>query len=245
MIYELNTNKHALLSNIELRTMSEESNSDAGLRIIESEVELEERRKLGGGNLIEKINAVTLTDIMWNENDILENKVLIPREDSQSPNNWKSPMGSFLSLSSEQSSEGEGNDPIVPMTSRVKILKFEDTLSEENHRQFKIIYESLLLEGKAGNLTKSTLEVVLAQKPPTWLQVIHERLKHLIISSETFWNRRKMEYGVRIKTKLDEKNRLLGNKGQKGFQVRNSSYSWPKDKSTKNSIIGIIDDQFC
>ena len=89
------------------------------------------------------------------------------------------------------------------------------------------------------------LEVVLAQKPPTWLQVIHERLKHLIISSETFWNRRKMEYGVRIETELDEKNRLLGNKGQKGLQVRNSSYSWPKEKSTKNSIIGIIDDQFC
>ena len=60
------------------------------------------------------------------------------------------------------------------MTSRVKILKFEDTLSKENHRQFEIIYESLLLEHKVGNLTKSTLEVVLAQKPPTWLQVIHE-----------------------------------------------------------------------
>ena len=29
MIYELSTNKHALLSNTELRTMSEESNSDA------------------------------------------------------------------------------------------------------------------------------------------------------------------------------------------------------------------------
>ena len=236
MIYEVSTNKHALLSNIELRTMSEKSNSDAGLRIIESKVELEERRKLGGSNLIEEINVVTLTDIMLNENDILENKVLILREDSQSPNNLKSPMGSFLSLSSEQSSEGEGNDPIVPMTSRVKILKFEDTLSKENHRQFKIIYESLLFKGKVGNLTKSTLEVVLTQKPPTWLQVIHERLKHLIISSKTFWNRRKMEYRVRIKTKLDEKNRLLGNKGQKGFQVRNSSYSWPKDKSTKNSI---------
>ena len=128
-------------------------------------------------------------------------------------------MGSFLSLSSEQSSEGEGNDPIVSTTSRVKILKFENTLSEENCRQFKIIYKSLLLEGKVGNLTKSTLEVVLAQKPPTWLQVIHERLKHLIISSETFQNRRKMEYGVRIKTKLDEKNRLLGNKGKKGFKL--------------------------
>ena len=91
-------------------------------------------------------------------------------------------MGSFLSLNSEQSSEREGNDPIISMTSQVKILKFEDTLTEESRRQFEIIYESLLLEGKAGNLTKSMLEVVLAQKPPSWLQVIHERLKRLIIS---------------------------------------------------------------
>ena len=52
-------------------------------------------------------------------------------------------------------------------------------MAEESRRQFEIVYESLLLEGKVGNLTKSTLEVVLAQ-------VIHERLKHLIISSETF-----------------------------------------------------------
>ena len=59
----------------------------------------------------------------------------------------------------------------------MKILKFEDTLADEDYRQFRIIYDSLLLEGKAGNLTKSTLEVVLAQKPPTWLQVIYERLK--------------------------------------------------------------------
>ena len=95
-----------------------------------------------------------LTDVTPNENDILENEVLIPREDSQSPNNLKSPMGSFLSLNSEQSGEREGNDPIVPVTSRVKILKFEDTLSEENHRQFEIICDSLLLEGKVGNLTK-------------------------------------------------------------------------------------------
>ena len=130
------------------------------------------------------------------------------------------------------------------MTNRVKILRFEDTLSEEDHRQFKIIYESLLLEGRAGNLTKSTLEVVLAQKPPTWLQVMHERLKHLIIRSETFWNRRKMGYGIRVETKLDEKGRSLENEGQKGFQAKNSSHSWLKDKSTKNSIIGTIDDQF-
>ena len=59
-------------------------------------------------------------------------------------------------------------------------------MTDEDHRQFEIMDESLLLEGKAGNLTKSTLEVVLAQKPPAWLKVIHERLKHLIIGSENF-----------------------------------------------------------
>ena len=54
-----------------------------------------------------------------------------------------------------------------------------------------------------------------------------------------------MEYGVKIETKLDKRNRLLGNKGQKGLQVRISSQSWPKDKSTKKNVIGIINDQFC
>ena len=225
--------------------MNEENNSGAELKIIESEVELGERRIVGGSNLIEEINSVMMTDIIPNETDILESEISIPRKDNQSPSNLESPMGSFLSLNSEQSSEREGNDPIISTTSQVKILKFEDTLAEESSRQFEILYESLLLESKVGSLTKSTLEVVLAQKPPTWLQVIHERLRHLIISSETFQNRRKREYGVKRGTKLDEKNRLLGNKGQKGLQIRNSSYHWPKDKSTKNSIIGIQDDWFC
>ena len=89
MIYELSTNKQALLSNIELRTMNEGSNSNAGLRIVESEVELEERRRLKGGSLIEGITAVILTDVATNENETLEIEVLIPREDSQSPNNLK------------------------------------------------------------------------------------------------------------------------------------------------------------
>ena len=77
------------------------------------------------------------------------------------------------------------------------------------------MYESLLSEGKAGNLTKSTLEVVLAQKPPTWLQVIHERLKHLIISSETFRNRRKRGYKVKRKMKSDKENRYGEIKSEK------------------------------
>ena len=66
--------------------MNEENNSDAGLRIIESEVDLEERRILGGDNLIKEIKAVMMTDKMPDGNDILENEVLIPRKDSQSPN---------------------------------------------------------------------------------------------------------------------------------------------------------------
>ena len=118
-------------------------------------------------------------------------------------------------------------------------------MSKEDCRQFNIIYESLLLEGRAGNLTKLTLEVVLAQKPPTWLQVMYERLKHLIISSETFQNRMKMGYGFRIGTKLNGKSRLLGKQGQEGFQTMSSSYSQSKDKLTNNDTIGIIDDQFC
>ena len=226
--------------------MNEENNSGAGLKIIENEVELGEGGIAGGNNSIEKIHPVTMTDIISDEGNILESEVSIHRKDNQSASNLESPMGSFLSLNSEQSSEREEDDSIAPTTNGVKILKFEDTLAEKSHRQFEIIYESLLLEGKVGNLTKSTLEVVLAQKPPAWLQVIHERLKHLIISSETFQNRRKRGYRVKRKIKkLDEKNNIVEDKGQKGLQIRNSSYQWPKDKSIKNSIIGIQNDWFC
>ena len=66
------------------------------------------------------------------------------------------------------------------------MLKFKDTLSEEDHRGFNLIYESLLLEGRVGNLTDLTIGMVLAENPPAWLQVMHKKLKHLIISSETF-----------------------------------------------------------
>ena len=199
--------------------MSEGSNSDTGVRIVENEVELEERGKLRGCNLIEGITAVTLTDVMPNENGALEKEELESGEVNQSPNILKSPMGSFPSLISEQNSEGEEENPIVPVTNSIKILRFEDTSSEEDCRQFNIIYEFLLLEGRAGNLTKSTLEVVLAQKPPTWLQVMYERLKDLIIRFETFWNRIKMGYGLRIETKLDGKSRLLGMRYRKDSKL--------------------------
>ena len=211
LILKISTNKHALLSNIELRTMSEGTNPDAELRIIEDEMELEERRKLGEHSLTESITAVTMTEVSPSKDGILEKGVL----ESEKPD--QSLMGSFPSLSSGQSSEGEEN-PIVSSTSKVKILQFEDTLSKEDCRHFNIIYESLLLEGRAGNLTKSTLKVVLAQKPPTWLQVMYERLKHLIISSETFRNKMKTGYGVRIETKLVGKDRLLGIEGHENSE---------------------------
>ena len=38
--------------------------------------------------------------------------------------------------------------PYVPPSEEVKVLQFEDTLSEVNLRNFHLIYESLLLEGK-------------------------------------------------------------------------------------------------
>ena len=50
----------------------------------------------------------------------------------------------------------------------------------------------MLLEGRAGNLTTLTLEMVLAEKPPTWLSAMHERLKHLIINVDDFKEKLRM-----------------------------------------------------
>ena len=108
----------------------------------------------------------------------------------------------------------------------------------------RVIYDSLLLEGKVGNLTKSTLEVVLAQKPHAWLQLIYERLKHLVISSETFWNKKKRHI-AKEKVKLSKKIGFRVNKGQGRLKVGNSSNHWPKDNPNKNSNIGILDNWFC
>ena len=105
-----------------------------------------------------------------------------------------SPTGSFQSLQSSQSSEGGSGTSIVPLVGGTRVLKFKDTLSEDDHRNFKLIYESLLLEGRAGNLTNLTLEMMLDGKPLTWLPVMYERLKHLLINSETFREKKKIIY---------------------------------------------------
>ena len=73
-----------------------------------------------------------------------------------------------------------------PLVGGTRVLKFEDTLSKEDCQNFKLIYKSLLFEGRAGNLTNLTLEMVLAEKPPAWLLVMSERLKYLIINADAF-----------------------------------------------------------
>ena len=91
--------------------------------------------------------------------------------------------------------------PYVAPLKEMRDLWFEDTLSEGDHRNFNVIYESLLLEGKARNLTNLTMGMVLAGNPHAWLQVMHERLKHLLLSSETFQKKEKAEQIVQAKAK--------------------------------------------
>ena len=118
---------------------------------------------------------------------------MVPMEDPIS-----SPLGSFQLLHSSQSSEegmkGTKMISYVPPVKETRMLQFEDTLSEMDHRSFNLIYKLLLLEGKAGNMTDLTVRIVLAEKHPAWLPVMHGRLKHLIISSEAFQKKKKDEY---------------------------------------------------
>ena len=126
-------------------------------------------------------------------------------------------LGSFQSLHCSQGSERYKMIPYVPPSEEVKVLQFEDTLSEVDCRNFNLIYESLLLEGKAGNLTDLMLGMVLAEKPLAWLQVMHGRLKHLIISSETFQKKKKAEYNAQTKAKQTIKEKGMG-KPSKGIR---------------------------
>ena len=71
---------------------------------------------------------------------------------------------------------------------------------------------------------------------------MHERLKHLIVSSETFWSKMRTGYGARIETKPDEIDKLVGSKGQEEFQAMSTYYSLSKDRPNNNGTIGITDE---
>ena len=98
LIYVLCANKHAHLSNIELRTMNEENNPGAGMEIIESKMELGKQRILEDNISIKNINPVTMTDMITNKSDSGENEISMGKQYSQLLNNLESPMGSFLSI---------------------------------------------------------------------------------------------------------------------------------------------------
>ena len=96
--------------------MNEENNPGAGMEIIESEVELGKQRIVGENLSIKKIKPITMTDMTANKGRRVENEMSIGRQDSQLSNDLESPMGSFLSIDSEQSSKKEEDKYITSMT---------------------------------------------------------------------------------------------------------------------------------
>ena len=126
--------------------MNEENKPGALKETVENGMELEKQRIEEENFSIKGIEPVTVTEITTNGSRRVESKNLIVRQDSQLLNNSESPMGSFLSIDSEQSSKEKEDVHDTSMTIQVKILKFEDTLADEDYRQFRIIYDSLLLE---------------------------------------------------------------------------------------------------
>ena len=106
-------------------------------------------------------------------NGVWENEA-VPVEESPVIGSEEDPIGSpvrsfQLLYSSQSSEEGIKGMKMIPYISSLKetgVIQFEDTSSEEDRRCFNLIYESLLLEGKAGNLTDLAVGMVLAEKPP-------------------------------------------------------------------------------
>ena len=126
-------------------------------------------------------------------------------QNQQQEDSISSPMQSFQSLYSSQSSE-EGikepqMNPYVSPPQTTVTIHFEDTLADNNCSWFNLIYESLLTEGKTGNLTDLAIGMVLAGKPPAWLPVICKRLNHLIISSEAFQKMKRIEYSAWLRAR--------------------------------------------
>ena len=68
----------------------------------------------------------------------------VGKEGSESSELSSSPLGSLQSLCSIQDSEKNKMIPYVPPLEEVKVFQFENTLSEMDHRNFNLIYESLL-----------------------------------------------------------------------------------------------------
>ena len=188
--------------------MSEEKGVDTGFRIMEDEQVNGEKGSLEKSSPQVRCSTV----IMTGEGSVMGSTLdrEIERGGSGLSELGRSSLGSFQLLPSSQGSEKDKMITYVPPL-EMKILKFEDTLSEVDHRNFNLIYESLLMEGKEGNLTNLILGMVLAEKSQAWLQVMHGRLKHLILSSDTFNEKKKAEYDAQAKAKQTNKGKGMEN----------------------------------
>ena len=169
--------------------MSDDADVDTGMVVAENKQIDKKGSELEESGFI----ACQMTVMMTDKKSIMSTPSKRENKELSLSELGSSPTGSFQSLQSSQSSEGGSSMSIISQTGGTRVLKFKDTLSEDDCRNSKLIYESLLLEGRAGNLTNLTLEMVLAEKPPTWLPVMYNRLKHLIINADTF--REKMGIG--------------------------------------------------
>ena len=118
---------------------------------------------------------------------------------------------------------------IIPLVGGTRVLKFEDALSKKDCRNFKLIYKSLLLEERAGNLTNLSLEMVLAEKPPTWLPVMYDRLKHLIINVDTVKEKMRIIHYPQIGGKGKKSNKRIGKQPRGIVAMKDGRYNSGKD----------------
>ena len=99
----------------------------------------EEKRESEKGSLLENQSTVMMTGkeitrVMTMSKEKGEKELNLSELGS-------SPIGSVQLLQSSQSSEGDKMIPYVPPLGEVRILQFEDTMSEEDHKNFNLIYE--------------------------------------------------------------------------------------------------------
>ena len=194
--------------------MSEEADTGVGLVVMEDEQMRDEGEVIGTQG--QSSPVMNQSAVMMTGDEFTDRPIPVREIGENEPRPMEDPissmLGSFQSLHSSQSSEKDKMIPYVPPSEGIRVLQFEDTLSETDCRNFNLIYESLLLEGKAGNLMDLTVGMVLAAKPPAFLQVMHGRLKHLIKSSEVFQKKKEAEYNAWVKAKQLRTGQRKGNR---------------------------------
>ena len=115
--------------------MSDEAEIDTGMAVAENKKMDKKGGELGeSGSLTGQVTVMMTEKVpTWSTPCKGESKEVNLNELGSSP------TGSFQSLQSSQSSEGPNGTSIIPLVGGTRVLKFEDTLSEEDSRNFKLI----------------------------------------------------------------------------------------------------------